>query len=213
MERSAPNVSEGETTVSAPGSVGAPRIRPTGRHSRRRRPQGPPRSNPRAAIDRTAAEHEPRRPPCRQVSQSTCRETRQLPEAKLPPRFRRSPSQAFMIRTRSSTPGHSKSRGWNRTSFSTAFTRRSPDGLSSAAYSLQGLQKITLKAATDWTRQEAVFAMDAVMAQNQVAMIPIGDKFVKAVPMSIAGTEGAEPSNVEPGIMRRPNRSSRRWLY
>jgi len=47
-----------------------------------------------------------------------------------------------------------------------------PDGLSSAPYSLQGLQKITLKAATDWTRQEAVFAMDAVMAQNQVAMIP-----------------------------------------
>src|SRR5262249_31101220 len=35
-------------------------------------------------------------------------------------------------------------------------------------YTLQGLQKITLKAATDWTRQEAVFAMDAVMAQNGV---------------------------------------------
>jgi general secretion pathway protein D len=65
-------------------------------------------------------------------------------------------------------------------------------------YTLQGLQKITLKAATDWTRQEAVFAMDAVMAQNGVAMIPIGDKFVKAVPMQFAPTEGAEPSTVAP---------------
>jgi type II secretory pathway component GspD/PulD (secretin) len=66
-------------------------------------------------------------------------------------------------------------------------------------YTLQGLQKITLKAATDWTRQEAVFAMDSVMAQNAVAMIPIGDKFVKAVPMQFAATEGAPPSKVTPG--------------
>jgi general secretion pathway protein D len=65
-------------------------------------------------------------------------------------------------------------------------------------YQLQGLQKVTLKAATDWTRQEAVFAMDAVMAQNGVAMIPIGDKFVKAVPMQFAATEGAAPSKVKP---------------
>ncbi len=65
-------------------------------------------------------------------------------------------------------------------------------------YTLQGLQKITLKAATDWTRQEAVFAMDAVMAQNGVAMIPIGDKFVKAVPLQAAATEGAEPIKVQP---------------
>src|SRR5205823_1736900 len=63
-------------------------------------------------------------------------------------------------------------------------------------YTLQGLAKITLKAATDWTRQEAVFAMDAVMAQNSVAMIPIGDKFVKAVPTQFAFAEGAEPSKV-----------------
>lgn len=64
-------------------------------------------------------------------------------------------------------------------------------------YTLPNLQKITLKAATDWTRQEAVFAMDAVMAQNKVAMIPIGDKFVKAVPAADAPTEGAEPSKVQ----------------
>jgi general secretion pathway protein D len=65
-------------------------------------------------------------------------------------------------------------------------------------YQLQGLQKITLKAATDWTRQEAVFAMDSVLAQNGVAMIPIGDKFVKAVPNQLAPTEGAAPSDVKP---------------
>src|SRR4029078_7403852 len=65
-------------------------------------------------------------------------------------------------------------------------------------YTLQGLGKITLKAATDWTRQEAVFAMDAVMAQNQIAMIPMGNKCVKAVPMQFAATEGAPPSKVKP---------------
>lgn len=63
---------------------------------------------------------------------------------------------------------------------------------------LQGVQKITLKAATDWTRQEAVFAMDAVMAQNNIAMIPIGDKFVKAVPIQTAAQEGAQPTTVTP---------------
>ena len=36
------------------------------------------------------------------------------------------------------------------------------------------------------------------MAQNQIAMIPIGDKFVKAVPMQFAATEGAAPSKVKP---------------
>ncbi len=61
---------------------------------------------------------------------------------------------------------------------------------------LQGVQKITLKAATDWTRQEAVFAMDAMMAQNNIAMIPIGDKFVKAVPIQQAAQEGAQPTTV-----------------
>jgi general secretion pathway protein D len=65
-------------------------------------------------------------------------------------------------------------------------------------YTLQGLQKITLKAATDWTRQEAVFAMDSVLAQNGVAMIPVGEKFVKAVPNQFAATEGAAPSKVTP---------------
>jgi hypothetical protein len=63
-------------------------------------------------------------------------------------------------------------------------------------YTLQGLQKITLKAATDWTRREAVFAMDSVLAQNGVAMIPVGDKFVKAVPKDLAPSEGAAPTKV-----------------
>lgn len=65
-------------------------------------------------------------------------------------------------------------------------------------YTLPNLQKITLKAATDLTRQEAVFAMDSVMSQNLVAMIPIGDKFVKAVPSQTAAQEGAPPSSVDP---------------
>ena len=34
-------------------------------------------------------------------------------------------------------------------------------------YTLQGLSKITLKAATDWTRQEAVFAMDSVWPKTR----------------------------------------------
>lgn len=58
-------------------------------------------------------------------------------------------------------------------------------------YVLQGApQGITLKAQTDWTREEAVFAMDAVLALNQIAMIPVDGKFVKAVPSGIAPTEG-----------------------
>jgi general secretion pathway protein D len=66
-------------------------------------------------------------------------------------------------------------------------------------YTLPDLQKITLKAATDWTRQEAVYAMDAVLAQNGVAMIPVGDKFVKAVPLAFAGQEGEPTSTGTPG--------------
>jgi len=65
-------------------------------------------------------------------------------------------------------------------------------------YALAGApQGITLKAQTDWTRQEAVFAMDAVLALNQIAMIPVDEKFVKAVPAQIAPTEGGPLSQMK----------------
>lgn len=52
-------------------------------------------------------------------------------------------------------------------------------------------QGITLIAQSDWTREEAIYAMDAVLALNNIAMIPVGDKFVKAVPANLAPQEGA----------------------
>lgn len=65
-------------------------------------------------------------------------------------------------------------------------------------YNMQGVgsDSVTLKAQTDWTRREAIYAMDAALALNGIAMIPIGDKFVKAVPQSGAGVEGTEISNL-----------------
>lgn len=60
-------------------------------------------------------------------------------------------------------------------------------------YQLQAkYQQITLKAETDWTRQEAIYAMDTVLALNDIAMIPVGEKFVKAVPFAVAALEGAD---------------------
>jgi general secretion pathway protein D len=55
-----------------------------------------------------------------------------------------------------------------------------------------GPQGITLKAQTDWTRTEAIYAMDAVLALNEVAMLHVDEKFVKAVPVTIAPQVGAE---------------------
>lgn len=53
---------------------------------------------------------------------------------------------------------------------------------------------LTLKAQFDLTRRELVQAMDGVLALNQVTMIPVGDKFVKAVPSNLADKEGMEIS-------------------
>ncbi len=61
---------------------------------------------------------------------------------------------------------------------------------------LPGVQGLTLKAQTDLTRLEVVQAMDGVLALNGITMIPIGDKFVKAVPSTLAGSEGDEISDV-----------------
>ena len=55
---------------------------------------------------------------------------------------------------------------------------------------------LTLKATTDLTRLEVVQAMDGVLALNGITMIPIGDKFVKAVPSTLAASEGDEISDV-----------------
>jgi general secretion pathway protein D len=61
-------------------------------------------------------------------------------------------------------------------------------------YALPAPQGLTLKAQTDLTRREVVQAMDGVLALNQITMIPVGDKFVKAVPSSVADKEGMEIS-------------------
>lgn len=51
--------------------------------------------------------------------------------------------------------------------------------------------QITLWAQTDLTRREAIQAMDAVLGLNQISMINVGDKFVKAVPQTSANMEAA----------------------
>ena len=57
-------------------------------------------------------------------------------------------------------------------------------------YQLPG-QGITLKAQTDLTKRGSVEAMDGALALNSITMIPIGEKFVKAVPSTQAMQEGA----------------------
>jgi general secretion pathway protein D len=57
---------------------------------------------------------------------------------------------------------------------------------------------ITMRSATDLTRQEAVFYMDSTLGQNGIAMIPVGAKFVKAVPVQQAPAEGGPISDVLP---------------
>ena len=51
--------------------------------------------------------------------------------------------------------------------------------------------QISLKTQTPLTRQEAVQALDAVLALNGITMINIGDKFVKALPEAQGNTAGA----------------------
>ena len=54
---------------------------------------------------------------------------------------------------------------------------------------------ITLKTQTPLTKKEAIEAFDAVLGMNGITMINIGDKFVKAVPTTQAGQEGARSAN------------------
>lgn len=51
---------------------------------------------------------------------------------------------------------------------------------------------IVLKAQTPLTRREAIQALDAVLAMNGVSMINFGEKFVKAVPSTMAPSTGQE---------------------
>ena len=58
-------------------------------------------------------------------------------------------------------------------------------------YTLPAPPGFTLKAQGKLSRREAVQAMDAVLALNNITMIPYGEKFVKAVPSNLAPLEGA----------------------
>ena len=51
--------------------------------------------------------------------------------------------------------------------------------------------KITFRNTLSLTRQEALQALDSVLAQNGITMIPQGTKFVKAVPSAQAAQEAA----------------------
>ena len=48
--------------------------------------------------------------------------------------------------------------------------------------------KITIQTQTELTRKEAIQALDSILSLNGIAMIPQGEKFVKAVPQGEAGT-------------------------
>jgi len=52
--------------------------------------------------------------------------------------------------------------------------------------------QIVLKTQTPLTRSEAKQALDAVLALNGIAMVNVGDKFVKAAPLAAAGQLGQE---------------------
>jgi len=51
--------------------------------------------------------------------------------------------------------------------------------------------QITFMAQTPLTKHEAIQALDAVLGMNGIAMIPVGDKFVKALPTANANQAGA----------------------
>jgi len=53
---------------------------------------------------------------------------------------------------------------------------------------------IVLKTQTELTRQEAIQALDAVLALNGISMINVSDKFVKALPIAQANAAGAPVS-------------------
>ncbi len=64
------------------------------------------------------------------------------------------------------------------------------------APTLQATSTINLKARTPLTREEARQALDTVLALNNVSMIPMGDKFVTAVPVTQALQEANAFSSI-----------------
>ncbi len=61
---------------------------------------------------------------------------------------------------------------------------------------------ITLKTQTPLTRREAIDALNAVLGMNGIAMVNIGEKFVKAVPSAQGGTTGARLNRDDPSTFR-----------
>jgi general secretion pathway protein D len=57
---------------------------------------------------------------------------------------------------------------------------------------------IKLRTESDLTRSEFIQALDSVLAMNGIAMIPVGEKFVKAVPIAQANQEGAPIQRFQP---------------
>lgn len=57
--------------------------------------------------------------------------------------------------------------------------------------------KITIQSQTELTRKEAIQALDSILSLNGIAMIPQGEKFVKAVPQGEAGTAAARFNEVK----------------
>lgn len=63
------------------------------------------------------------------------------------------------------------------------------------AANLPAADHIILVTKQKLTKSEAIQALEAVLALNGISVIPIGDKFVKVLPTSDAGTAGAELDN------------------
>ena len=60
---------------------------------------------------------------------------------------------------------------------------------------------ITLDQQNPLTKREIVQALDAVLAMNNVAMIPIGEKFIKVVPLTDAPLVGAPVSELNASML------------
>jgi general secretion pathway protein D len=61
--------------------------------------------------------------------------------------------------------------------------------------------QIVLKTETPLTKTEAIQALQAVLALNGIAVINVGDKFVKVMPVDQAGQAAEEFNNQQPGQM------------
>lgn len=61
--------------------------------------------------------------------------------------------------------------------------------------------QITLVQQNPLTRTEIIHALDAVLAMNGIAMVPIGDKFIKVVPLQEAGLVGMPISEMNASML------------